>query len=77
MSENQVNKILENISIDNQINYFNIPTMGDENLFEFLHFEIVNYCVNEKKVKWIQFYLKIPHFMKILHFRIIIQLNLQ
>jgi len=24
--------------------------MGDENLFEFLHFELVNYCVNEKKV---------------------------
>jgi hypothetical protein len=23
--------------------------MGDENLFEFLHFELVNYCVNDKK----------------------------
>ncbi|CAG9807127.1 unnamed protein product [Chironomus riparius] len=23
--------------------------MGDENLFEFLHFELVNYCVNDKR----------------------------
>lgn len=23
--------------------------MGDENLFEYLHFELVNYCVNDKK----------------------------
>lgn len=24
--------------------------MGDENLLEYLHFELVNYCVNDKKV---------------------------
>lgn len=23
---------------------------GDENLLEFLHFELVNFCVNDKKV---------------------------
>lgn len=26
--------------------------MGDENLLEFLHFELVNYCVNDKKVRF-------------------------
>lgn len=25
--------------------------MGDENLLEYLHFELVNFCVNDKKVR--------------------------
>lgn len=25
--------------------------MADENLLEYLHFEIVNFCVNDKKVR--------------------------
>lgn len=27
-----------------------VLNMADENLLEFLHFELVNYCVNDKKV---------------------------
>lgn len=34
--------------------------MGDENLFEFLHFELVNYCVNDKKVSIYYHYPGIP-----------------
>lgn len=32
--------------------------MGDENLLEYLHFELVNYCVNDKKVR--KLYLLMP-----------------
>lgn len=39
--------------------------MGDENLFEFLHFELVNYCVNEKKVKIAQLNSEIRYFIRI------------
>lgn len=28
--------------------------MADEGLLEYLHFELVNYCVNDKKVRKIQ-----------------------
>lgn len=35
--------------------------MGDENLLEYLHFELVNYTVNEKKVSlnWNYFFFKL------------------
>lgn len=41
--------------------------MGDENLFEYMHFELVNYCINglsDKKVKFNLIKLKNINFYK-------------
>lgn len=49
--------------------------MAEESLFEFLHFEIVNYCVNEKKVSKERFELKLSEIYQFVYFRTTIMLN--